>query len=52
MKDGAWTVLMDLKEVVELMLCPVFTDESIQYLQMKMQDHRHMLQEVYLDVIP
>lgn len=50
-QDGAWTVLMDLKEVVELMLCPVFTDESIQYLQMKIQDHRHMLQEVFPDVI-
>ena len=48
-EDGAWCVLMDLKEIVELMVCPVFTDESIQYLQMKIQDHRHMLQEVFPD---
>lgn len=47
--DGAWTTLMDLKEVVEISLCPVFTDESIQYLQSKIQDHRNMLQEVFPD---
>lgn len=47
--DGAWTVLMDLKEVVEIVLCPVFTEESIQYLQTKILDHRNMLQEVFPD---
>lgn len=47
--DGAWNVLMDLKDMVELIICPVFTDESIQYLQMKIQDHRRMLQEVFPD---
>lgn len=47
--DGAWNVLMDLKDMVELIICPVFTDESIQYLQMKIQDHRNMLQEVFPD---
>lgn len=47
--DGTWTVLMDLKEVVEIVLCPVFTDESIQYLQSKILDHRNMLQEVFPD---
>lgn len=46
--DGAWTILMDLKEIVELLLCSEFTDESIQYLQTKIQDHRQMLQEVFL----
>lgn len=48
-EDGAWTVLMDLKEVVELSLCPEFTEESIQYLQSKIQDHREMLKEVFPD---
>ncbi|XP_073718055.1 uncharacterized protein [Misgurnus anguillicaudatus] len=47
--DGAWTVLMDLKEIVELVLSPRFDDSSIQYLQTKIQDHRHMLQEVFPD---
>lgn len=41
-EDGARTVLMDLKEVVELSLCSEFTEESIQYLQSKIQDHREM----------
>lgn len=47
--DGGWTVLMDLKEVVEIVICPVFTDESIQYLQSNILDHRNMLQEVSPD---
>lgn len=33
--DGAWIILMDLKEIVELVLCPIFDEESIQYLQSK-----------------
>lgn len=45
--DGAWTILMDLKDIVELVLSPTFDDASIQYLQTKIQDHRHMLQEVF-----
>ena len=45
--DGAWTVLMDLKEIVELVLSPTFDDESIQYLQTKIQDHRQILMEVF-----
>ena len=40
---------MDLKEVVELWLCSEFTEESIQYLQSKIQDHREMLKEVFPD---
>lgn len=48
-EDGAWTVLMDLKEVGELSLCSEFTEESIQYLQSKIQDHREMLTEVFPD---
>lgn len=47
--DGAWTILMDLKDIVELMLSPTFNDESIEYLQTKIGDHRHMLQEVFPD---
>ncbi len=48
-EDGAWTVLMELKEVVELSLCSEFTEESIQYLQSKIQDHRGMPKEVFPD---
>lgn len=42
-------MLMDLKEVVELSLCSEFTEESIQYLQSKIQDHREMQKEAFPD---
>lgn len=29
--DEAWAILMDLKEIVQLVLSPSFTEESIQY---------------------
>lgn len=29
--EALWEVLMDLKEVVELALCPLFTEETIDY---------------------
>lgn len=45
--DGAWAVLMDLKEIVELVLSPTFDDESIQYLPTKIQDHRQILNKVF-----
>lgn len=45
--DGAWTVLINLKEILELVLSPMFDDESIQYLQTKIQDQRQTLQEVF-----
>lgn len=40
---------MELKEVVELSLSSEVTEESIQYLQSKIQDHREMLEEVFPD---
>lgn len=33
--DPAWQVLMDLKHIVELVVSPIHTDESIAYLEMK-----------------
>lgn len=48
--DGAWIVLMDLKEIVELVLSPKFTEEAIQYLETKIKDHRQMLKEVFPNV--
>lgn len=44
--DAAWAVLMELKEVVELALCPSFTDESLDYFECKIGDHRQALLEV------
>ncbi|XP_059180201.1 uncharacterized protein LOC131959109 [Centropristis striata] len=45
--NAAWAVLMELKEVVELALCPSFTDETIDYFVWKISDHRQTLQEVF-----
>lgn len=34
--EPAWVVLMDLKDIVELIVAPVHTDESIAYLKAKL----------------
>ncbi|KAJ8257540.1 hypothetical protein GJAV_G00186690 [Gymnothorax javanicus] len=43
----ACLVLMDLKEIVELVVAPVHTDESILYLESKIIEHRHRYQELF-----
>lgn len=45
--DGAWTVLMELKEVVQLALCPSFTDETLDYFQSKISDHKQVLLQTF-----
>lgn len=45
--DKTWAKLMDLKEIVQLVLSPSFTEESIQYMQSKMSDHRQSLKTVF-----
>lgn len=47
--DEAWAILMDLKEIVQLVLSPSSTEESIQYMQAKISDHRQGLQAVFPD---
>lgn len=47
--DSAWAVLMELKDIVELVLSPTFTEEMIQYLKSKIRDHRQILLEVFPD---
>lgn len=39
--EPAWLILMDLKEIVELIVSPVHTQESIGYLDIKISEHRH-----------
>lgn len=48
--EPAWQVLMDLKDIVELVVSPVHTDESISYLEMKISEHRQRYQELFPDV--
>lgn len=45
--DSAWQVLLDLKQIVELVVAQVHSDESIAYLESKISDHRQRYQEVF-----
>lgn len=45
--EPAWLVLMDLKDIVELVVAPVHTDESISYLESKIVEHRQRYQELF-----
>lgn len=46
--EPAWEVLMTLKDVVELVMAPLHTDETIGYMQSKISEHRYR----YLDLFP
>lgn len=49
-EEMAWQLLMDLKDIVELVVAPTHTDESIAYLEFKISDHRHKYQDLFPDV--
>lgn len=34
-----WKIILDLKDIVDLVVCPVHTNESITYLENKMSEH-------------
>ena len=44
--EPAWQVLLDLKEIVELVVAPVH-NESIAYLECKISDHRQRYRELF-----
>lgn len=46
--DPVWEVLMTLKDVVELVMAPVHTDETLGYMDSKISEHRYR----YLNVFP
>lgn len=46
-RDKRWAILIDLKEIVQLVLSPSFTKESIQYMPSKMSAHRQSLKAVF-----
>ncbi len=48
--NAAWEVLMDLKEMVKLALCPSFSDETVDYFVCKISDHRQILQETFPEI--
>lgn len=45
--DTAWQVLLTLKDIVELVVSPVHTLESIAYLDFKISEHRDRFLEVF-----
>ena len=45
--EPAWLVLMALKYIVELIVAPVHTDESISYLESKIVEHRQRYEELF-----
>lgn len=46
--EPAWQVILDLKDIVELVVAPVHTDETIAYLEARIYDHRQR----YLELFP
>lgn len=46
--EPAWHLIMDLKDIVELVVSPIHTDDTIRYLDTKISEHRHR----YLQVFP
>lgn len=46
--DPVWEVLMTLKDIVELVMAPVHTDETLGYMDSKISEHRYR----YLNVFP
>lgn len=47
--EPAWKILTDLKDIVDIIVSPVHTEESIAYLNFKISEHRVRLKEVFPD---
>lgn len=45
--EPAWQVLLNLKDIVELVLSSVHTEEAIGFLDSKISEHRHRFQDVF-----
>lgn len=45
--DDAWCLILELKDIVELLASSSFTEESLCYLEGKIREHRKLLQVVF-----
>ncbi|XP_034546085.1 uncharacterized protein LOC117817472 isoform X1 [Notolabrus celidotus] len=45
--DDAWCVILELKDIVELLASSTFTEESLCYLEGKISEHRKLLQNAF-----
>ncbi|XP_036419954.1 uncharacterized protein LOC118803580 [Colossoma macropomum] len=48
-KEKTWQILLDLKDIVELLATSQFSNETLCYLESKISDHRSLLKEVFPD---
>ena len=48
--EQAWEILMELKDIVELVVAPYFTEETIAFLDCKISDHRQHFQELFENI--
>lgn len=48
--ERAWHILMDLKDITELVVAPVHSDDSLAYLESKLIEHRQRYQELFPDI--
>jgi len=48
-EEPAWQVILDLKDISELVVAPVHSQESIAYLECKISEHRQRYQELFPD---
>lgn len=47
--EPTWQLLLDLKDIVELLAAPILSDESISYLDCKIHEHRQRYLELFPD---
>ncbi len=45
--EPAWELILLLKDIVELVVCPVHTSESVAYLESKISEHRNRFQALF-----
>lgn len=48
--EPAWLVLMDLKDITELVVAPVHCDDSLAFLESKITEHRHRYKDLFPDI--
>lgn len=45
--EPAWLLILDLKDIVELVVAPVHSDETVAFLEFKICEHRHRYQDLF-----
>lgn len=48
--EPAWEILMDLKDITEIVVSAKFSETSLNYLESKIADHRSLLLETFPDL--